>query len=157
MNAPAALLAVLFLVPAVRACDPGGSSGGSNPPQGGEPGVIDEGPAVEIDCPIAATDPVEIDYAYVEDGEIVVGFWYSGGCVDQHDFALCWDGSWIKTSPMKVGLDLRHDAHGDACRMYIGEERAFDLSVVADETLTGFPNETGVWLNLGDESHWYGF
>ena len=151
MNAPAALLAVVFLVPAVRACNPG--SGGSTTP---DPDPVDVGYAVEVDCSVIETDPVTVDYAYVENGDLVVGFTYDGGCED-HAFALCWGGDWIKTSPMKVGLDLHHDANGDACRMLIGEQRAYDLSIVSDRTLTGFPNETGVWLLLADESHWYGF
>ena len=108
VNATTAVLAVVFLVPAVRACNPGSGGSTTTPP---DPDPVDVGYAVETDCPVAETDPVTVDYAYVEDGDLVVGFTYDGGCED-HEFALCWGGDWIKTSPMKVGLTLHHDGNG---------------------------------------------
>lgn len=146
-----AVLVALLAVSTLRACDPGSPSTGSDP----DPVAVV--PEVSQSCDRLTGDPVDVDYAFVEDDTLVVGVGYSGGCVDEHDFDVCWGGDWIKTLPMKVGLDLVHDAKGDSCRMYIIEELAFDLSVVKDETEAGFPGQEGVYLLLADESLWYAF
>lgn len=143
-SAKITLATVLVTSGALRDC-----GGGGNPPP------PPPAPALER-CDTTALDPVDIDAVTIDGDEITVDVAYSGGCND-HDFQLCWDGGWIKTSPMKVGLGLVHDANGDACRVWIEESLTFDLTLLADDTLAAYPNEDGLYVLLGDQSVWYGF
>ncbi len=150
MNTVLPLALVVLLTPALRGCDPGTPST-SDPV---EPGI--SYPEVDLGCDGRASDPVAITASEVDGDTITLTVEYSGGC-GEHDFALCWDGSWIKTLPMKVGLTLSHDANGDMCRAMISEDITFDLAPVADETLYAYPSTEGVYVLVGDDQHWYGF
>ena len=52
---------------------------------------------------------------------------YAGGCED-HVFDLSWSGTYLKSHPAQVVLDLRHNAHGDMCEAYITETVVIDVS-----------------------------
>ena len=56
---------------------------------------------------------------------IAVG--YGGGC-QEHDFALYWNGSVVKTNPAQIDFYLIHDANGDMCEAALSETLQFDIS-----------------------------
>ena len=62
---------------------------------------------------------------------------YGGGCAEhEHEFELCWNGDWLRTSPPQAPLSLGHNAHGDMCMAYFYETLRFNASEVIEDALT---------------------
>ncbi len=85
-----------------------------------------------------------IENAAVVGDELVVDVAYGGGC-QVHDIGLCWNGVVEESLPPQTGIDLSHDAHGDACDAWIMEQRKLDLLPIK----AGLQGEVSVVLHLG--------
>ncbi len=85
-----------------------------------------------------------IESAAIVGDDLVVDVAYSGGC-QQHDVGLCWNNVVEESLPPQVGIDLSHDAHGDACEAWIQEQRKVSLLTLKN----ALANEDSVLVHLG--------
>ncbi|MCB9653449.1 MAG: hypothetical protein H6729_04855 [Deltaproteobacteria bacterium] len=82
---------------------------------------------------------------------------YSGGCRD-HDFFLCWGGSFLESSPVQARLHLAHDAHEDPCEALPIEDLSFDLKPLAEVYREGYHAASAtILLRLDDWGATYEF
>ncbi|MDQ3338279.1 MAG: hypothetical protein M4D80_24195 [Myxococcota bacterium] len=54
---------------------------------------------------------------------------YGGGCED-HEFAACWDGTILESSPSQLTLTLAHDNHDDLCDAFVTRDLFIDISAL---------------------------
>ena len=72
------------------------------------------------------SDPFELISAAIEGDSMRIVVQYGGGCAE-HAFELVASGPALRSMPPKQGLELIHEANGDACRALIREELMFGL------------------------------
>lgn len=94
-------------------------------------------PLRTIRTPVREHNPVgdnfvAIQAAGLKGDKLIIDVRYGGGCVPQHTFQLNWDGSFLKSNPAQVVLELSHNANGDTCRALLHEQLQFDLSVIIE-------------------------
>ncbi|MBW2258167.1 MAG: hypothetical protein JRI25_26700 [Deltaproteobacteria bacterium] len=145
MHAPTA--AVLFCTAVLpftaRDCDPN------------TPDPVSIYPSVEI-CSGTEIDTYDLESFEIAGDEVDIGVMYSGGCAN-HGFTLCWDGSWSRSDPKIVNLDLVHDANGDTCEAWISDELTFDVHLIQEEILVDYYWEYRANLRLEGETVMYYF
>lgn len=94
------------------------------------------------DCRAADGDATWYESASVSGDTLSIDVSYGGGC-ETHDFQICWDGLFLESEPVQVGLEVWHDAHGDACEAEISETLTFDLSPLKQAWQDGYQQESG--------------
>ncbi len=72
-------------------------------------------------------DPYTLQEAGVENNNLVLNIFYSGGCA-QHEFILYASDSWLPSTPPGKIVTLVHDANGDTCEAAFFEELTFNLT-----------------------------
>lgn len=87
---------------------------------------VDEVPATPKD-PLNEIEVVEYDSG-IGGHFLVVRVRYGGGMAEHH-FEAYWDGSWMKSDPPGISINLRHDANQDPGRALIDET----LQIMIDE------------------------
>lgn len=80
--------------------------------------------------PDEQSDEFTINNAALVGDSLVVDLAYGGGC-ETHDFVLCFDGYIIEEGTRIVRIE--HDAHGDACKVGIEEQRSFGVIPLQEE------------------------
>lgn len=68
-----------------------------------------------------------IDTAYIKNDTIIMTISYIGGC-GEHNFDLIWNGSIIKTLPVKAPIYLRHISENETCKNKLIASLFFDIS-----------------------------
>ncbi|MBW1878179.1 MAG: hypothetical protein JRJ84_07445 [Deltaproteobacteria bacterium] len=112
-------------------------------------------PSVEI-CTGSEIDTYDLESLDIDGDELDIGISYSGGCAN-HDFTLCWDGSWSRSDTKIVNLYLVHDANGDTCEAWISDDLTFDVSLIPEELLVDYYWEYRANLRLEGETVMYYF
>ncbi|MCR9162661.1 MAG: hypothetical protein ACE37F_03170 [Nannocystaceae bacterium] len=74
-----------------------------------------------------ATDPLTVQGLEQDGNTLLVTVTHAGGC-SEHTYEACWNGSLMKSMPPQAVIDLRHDAHGDACEAMLTEVLAIDVT-----------------------------
>lgn len=119
-----------------------------------------EGPAIPFtfgECDPTSTDAFDLNEMVVVDDTLSLTVSYSGGCAP-HEFRLCWDGSFMESSPVQVPLVLQHDGNGDMCEAYPTEVLEVPLSELADAYREAYAVRAGsIILRLLDASATYEF
>jgi hypothetical protein len=87
-------------------------------------------------------DPYILNSLALTGNILTVDLSYSGGC-EVHDFELCWDESYVKTSPEKITPFLSHNANNDPCDGPVTESLEFNLKPVRDHHDTATQSSTG--------------
>lgn len=72
-------------------------------------------------------DGVNVNKAIVDNDTLKLNVSYGGGC-KEHEFKLFGSSSIAESYPPQAQVFLSHNANNDACRAFITEEVAFDLS-----------------------------
>ena len=84
-------------------------------------------------------------------------FEYSGGC-EEHDFQLCWDGSFMESWPVQVSLVAQDYGPLDPCLAFVTETRTFDLVTLRDAWIDGYGAPPGeIIVNMSGGSANYTF
>ncbi len=130
MAPTAGVLRFPFLVAAVSllACQ---SPTSDDPPSSGQP------------RPVVTTttgqrfDPAIIDSARVTQDVLELFVQFGGGC-RTHRFALISSGVFLESYPVRLGLNLAHNAQGDPCRAIKSSVERFDLRPVRQAYLTSY-------------------
>jgi hypothetical protein len=93
---------------------------------------------------------------YVSGDALAVNVTYSGGC-EQHTFKLCWDGSFLESSPVQVGIwAIDTSEVVDTCEALPTEPRVFDLGPLRDAYTEAYDTMTGtIILNFDEGSDRY--
>ena len=84
-------------------------------------------------------------------------FEYGGGCED-HDFQLCWDGSFMESWPVQVSLVPKDWGPPDPCLALITETHTFDLQPLQDAWVQSYGTPPGeILVNMSQGSASYSF
>lgn len=123
----------------------------------GDPGRLDRtGTVVEL-CSMGPIDELDLESLSVRGDDLSIGIAYGGGC-EEHDFRLCWDGTFMETYPVQVDLELIHDAHGDTCMAYVMESVRFSLVPLREAWIEAYGTESGsIRIDVGGYSTLYDF
>jgi len=77
---------------------------------------------------------------------VIVTVRYAGGD-KEHSFRACWDGSWLKSNPPGISVQLLHDANGDQAKANISKTLQINLSAAvgggATYAIVGAPGLEG--------------
>lgn len=76
-------------------------------------------------------DDVVVQASNISQDSLFLEVHFSGGCED-HDFGLIAFNYWLESHPVRAGVLLSHDAHGDLCEAAIQNTIAFDLTPARD-------------------------
>jgi hypothetical protein len=96
----------------------------------------------------APMDPLSIDSAAVQGNDLVLEVSYSGGCAE-HVFGACWDGMFLESFPVQIGLAISHDDNDDHCDALGSEQITFDLSPLAEAYADAYgPGNATIVINL---------
>jgi len=87
-------------------------------------------------------DWVAVNAAALQGDKVVLECKYGGGCHQNHNFQLSWDGRTRESFPEQVVLDLSHDNNGDTCRAIVSEIIQFDISPIIDN-----PQDYVIFIN----------
>lgn len=103
------------------------------------------------------SDAFDLRSMSFEEDVLTYGVAYGGGCED-HDFTLCWDGTFLESFPVQVNLRLIHNAHNDACEAYLSEEVSFSLVSLREAYQDGYGDTGGtIFVNTEGEDFPYEF
>ncbi len=83
------------------------------------------------DCTLPAPDPIELNALRFEGSTLQLDVSYSGGCTD-HEYQLCWNGSFGDGFAPEATMKLGHDAFDDMCEAVISETVHIDASTLID-------------------------
>ena len=89
---------------------------------------------------------------------LTVSVAYSGGC-EEHEFVLCWpEAAFSEGVPVGVGLEMWHDANGDACEAAFVETFFFDLDPLAKAYSEAYGSTSGeIGVTIAGMSLLYSF
>src|SRR3989338_2634747 len=104
---------------------------------------------------IISNDQKEGDFFTIKNIEVinqdlVIEVSYGGGCED-HEFDLIWDGSFMKSNPPQVNLDLYHNANNDLCKAIKYETLRYDIYPLIENYINSYGDNSNLTINLGDE------
>lgn len=92
--------------------------------------IVNLGTRIQSDFAIQPElDRVTITKAFIEGDSLKLSVQFGGGC-RQHEFSLVSDGKYMKSMPPRLNMYLEHKHNDDACRAFIHEDLAFDLSAI---------------------------
>ncbi|MBA3918760.1 MAG: hypothetical protein K2Y26_15790 [Gemmatimonadaceae bacterium] len=140
MAPTAAVLRSPFLVAAalLLACQ---NPTSDDPPPNGQPRpVVSKATGQRFDAAI-------IDSARVTQDVLQIFVQYGGGC-QTHNFALVSSGVFLESYPVRLGLNLAHDANGDRCKALKTSVERFDLRPVRQTYLTSYGQSGPLILEL---------
>lgn len=100
------------------------------------------GDEILICDPGAPTDGLQISTVAFMGDTLLVDVSYGGGC-EEHDFGLCWDGSFAESDPVQIQAFISHDGHDDPCDALPSEQLAFDLVPLKQAWQDGYQSEHG--------------
>ena len=143
-------------------CGPVGCTPGETVPNPGECGVCtcsEDGEVVctEGDCgddpfasdalaecgPGTSFDPLlSVDAVSLEGDLLSVDVSSGGGC-EMHLFGGCWDGAFLESEPVQVGIEIAHEDNGDTCEAIITETVEIDLTPLREAYIAGYGGEGG--------------
>jgi hypothetical protein len=86
-----------------------------------------ECPLVDGEMVAPRSDSIDVLGSRFEGNTLVLEVGHSGGCAD-HQYGLCYMGSFLESFPVQGGLALIHDSHGDNCEAYLQTELRFDVT-----------------------------
>ena len=139
------LLALLLALSGCRAAPGPGAGAPAEPPRAvagdeGDEGVAPGAPPSPPEQPgkpvlvgyaSRPTDPFELRTAAVAGDLLVLEVAYAGGC-EEHTFEVLTADSFMEGSPVVLGINLFHDARGDACEAWLQRRLWFDLRPVRE-------------------------
>ncbi|MFT7518245.1 MAG: hypothetical protein ACI9MC_000375 [Kiritimatiellia bacterium] len=114
------------------------------------------GPTLDV-CKPAHLDAWTYGSMAITGDTLTVDVSYSGGC-KEHVFEACWSGSYLKSSPVQVDLELGHDNMDDNCDGWVSDTLTFDLVSLKTDYLTKYPTgKREIVLKLSGKSVSYTF
>ncbi len=87
-------------------------------------------------------DAFELNSAAIVDDRLEVSVSYGGGCAE-HEFTLVLAEAFRETFPLRLPVDLRHEANGDACEAWLTTDYVFDLTLVRTRYREGYGSGPG--------------
>ena len=82
---------------------------------------------VIVDTTRFGSDAFEANKVRINGDTLFIEAEYTGGCKD-HVFTARHNGSFMKSMPPQLNVNIDHQGNGDACRELIRETIAFDLT-----------------------------
>lgn len=84
----------------------------------------------EPNDPVSEITDLEYDHGFP--GHFLLATVQYGGGMAKHDFEAYWDGSWMKSMPPGVRIELRHNANGDLGKALPRETLQIDIAELID-------------------------
>lgn len=108
------------------------------------------------DCHASDGAPSRLQSASIAGDTLTAVLEVSGGC-GEHDYQLCWDGSFAESAPVQVDLEILH-VSDDLCDAILVETVDLDLTPLKIAWQRAYGGATGaIVVHLSDESLTYSF
>ena len=107
--------------------------------------------SVSLSCPGTSGDPFDLTEPAISGDLLAFTAGYGGGC-EEHEFIVCWDGTFLESNPVQANLGIVHLGNDDNCEAYITEALTVDLTTLKASYQEGYQTETGtIIIGLGDD------